>query len=265
LDDLAEDLKYLASVGSWERPEDAKALILQGLRSPDAAVQLTALELAAQQMDEEIATAVGRALDMDPKVAVRVRAAIAFGPALETMSAEEGWEGPDLGDLPMSMPRFHDLERRLEEVYRDAAEPKEMRRKALEAAVRSPRPWQQDVIRSAWASDDVEWRLTAVFCMGCVAGFEDEILEAVDSDSPELKIEAVRALGARGIQPAGDDLMRFAASDDTPYELRLVAIEALSGIGLKSSAELLKSLSESADEEIAATAQYALDEMIFLE
>ncbi len=264
MSDLARQLEILASVGSWERPGDAKALILEGFGSPDSAVRLTALELAAEEMDDEVATEVERLLDADPEVAVRARAAIAFGPALEQMIAEEDWEGPDLGDLPMSMSRFHDIEHRLESVYRDAAEPKEMRRRALEAAVRSPRPWQMNVIRSAWASDDSEWRVTAVFCMGCVAGFEAEILEAVDSDSPELQIEAVRALGATGLQPDNDDLMRFAASDDTPRELRLAAIEALGTVGPRGAAELLESLGESNDEEIATTAQEAFEELIFL-
>ncbi len=61
----------------------------------------------------------------------------------------------------MSMDRFREIERRLESIYRDAAEPKELRRRVLEAAVRSPRDWQRGAIGSAWASGDPEWRITA--------------------------------------------------------------------------------------------------------
>lgn len=259
---LATQLDLLARVGSWDRPENTEALIRQGLESPDSAVRLTALELAAEHMDDELAAAVERLFEADPDLEVRGRAAIVLGPVLEEMNSEEDWEGPDLGELPLSMARFHEIEARLERAYRDAEVPKDVRRRALEAAVRSPRPWQKGAVRSAWASGDPDWRLTAVFCMGYVKGFEAEILEALGSDAPELKIEAVRAAGAMGLEEAGDELVLLAASDGTPRELRFAAIEALATVHPPDAGELLDSLLDSDDEEIAEAAQDAYDEML---
>ncbi len=261
MSDLARELTFLAGLGSWERPDNAKTSIREGLESPDRAVRLTALELAAEEMDPEIAAEAVRLFEADPDPEVRGRAAIVLGPALEEMSQEEGWEGPELGELPLSTDLFHQIEERLEKAYRDTDEPKEVRRRALEAAIRSPRPWQQEAIRSAWASDDPEWRLTAVFCMGLVTGFEDEILEALGSDSPELETEAVRAAGAMGLDKAGNHLVSLAASESTPRDLRLAAIEALGTLSPAIGADVLDTLILSDDKELAEKAQEAFDEM----
>jgi hypothetical protein len=54
----------------------------------------------------------------------------------------------------------------------DASVPTDVRRRILEASVRAPQDWHRDAIRAAYASDDDVWRLTAVFCMRSVRGFE---------------------------------------------------------------------------------------------
>ena len=261
MQNLALQLEMLAGLGSWERPDNAKDVILEGLGHQDSALRLNALEIAAEELDPDLTEVIVRLLETDPEHVVRARAAIALGPALEMMSTEEDWEEPELEDLPMSVDRFHDVERCLEKIYRDADEPKQVRRRVLEAAVRSPRDWHKGVIRSAWASEDPEWQLTAVFCMGCIAGFEDQILEALDSDSPELKTEAVRAAGAMGLKAAGRVLAYLAAADDTPREMRLAAIEALGTTPTPESAEVLEMLLLSDDEEIAELARAAFDEL----
>lgn len=261
MSDLATDLEHLASLGSWERPENVEALISEGLASPESAVRLLALELAAEHMDDDLADAVARLMESDPEPEVRGRAATVLGPALEEMGEDEDWEGADLDDLPLSEVRFHEIEARLEKVYRDAAAPKLARRRALEAAIRSPRPWHQEAVRTAWASDDPEWRLTAVFCMGHVTGFEAEILEALESDSGEIETEAVRAAGAMGIAKAGAKLASLAASKRTPRPLLLAAIEALGTVPSPDGAEALESLLDSDDEEIAEAAHEAYEQM----
>lgn len=261
MSELAAQLEVVASLGSWERSEETKALVLDGFRSPDAAVRVLALEVAAQEMDDDLAVEVARLLDTDPDVEVRGLAALTLGPALEEMNSEDDWEGPDLGGLPMSVALFQAIESRLEGIYRDAGEPKEVRRRALEAAVRSPRPWQRAAIRLAWASDDPEWRLTAVFSMGCLSGFKAEILEALESDSAELKVEAMRAIGGQGIEEVGDELVSLVASHQTPHELRLAAIYALATVRPAGGEEVLESLLQTDDEEIAEAAREALDEL----
>ena len=57
--------------------------------------------------------------------------------------------------------------------------PKELRRRILEASVRAFEPWHPDAIRTAYASSDQEWVLTAVFAMAHIKGFDEQILESL--------------------------------------------------------------------------------------
>ncbi len=257
---LAQELNFLAAVESWDWPEDAGATIVAGLGSDDSELRRTALEIAVGAMDDEVAGALLALLDSEPDPELRGRAAIALGPALEECRDEEGFEGP-FSDAPLSDARFSEVERRLERLYRDAGAPKLVRRRALEAAVRSDRPWQEGAVRSAWASDDTDWRVTAVFCMGLFPGFRAEIAEALGNGVPELELEAVRAAGSRGIEELGGEIYRLAAGDGTEREMRLAAVEALGTTNPPEAQELLEKYVHSADEELAGVAEEALENL----
>jgi len=122
---------------------------------------------------------------------VRGRAVISLGPILEHADTQ-GFEDAD--DLPITEPAFHRLQESLRKLYRDANVPKEVRRRILEASVRAPQDWHEDAIRVAYSSGDEVWRLTAVFCMRFVRGFEEQILEALDTEKPDIHYEAVVAV-----------------------------------------------------------------------
>jgi len=121
---------------------------------------------------------------------VRGRAVISLGPILEHADTQ-GFEDAD--DLPITERAFHTLQESLRKLYRDANVPKEVRRRILEASVRAPQDWHEDAIRVAYSSGDEVWRLTAVFCMRFVRGFEEQILEALDTEKPDIHYEAVVA------------------------------------------------------------------------
>jgi len=80
----------------------------------------------------------------------------------------------------------------------DVEVPKNVRRRILEASLRAPQDWHQDAIRAAYSSDDEDWNLTAVFSMRWVRGFDDQILEALDSDNQHVHYQAVLAAGNWG-------------------------------------------------------------------
>ena len=88
----------------------------------------------------------------------------------------------------------------------DASAPKDVRRRALEGSVRGPQTWHRDAIRAAFASADDAWKLTAVFCMRFVMGFDDQALEALNSTNPAIHYEAVVAAGNWGVTPPGRTL-----------------------------------------------------------
>jgi hypothetical protein len=55
----------------------------------------------------------------------------------------------------------------------------------------------------AYSSGDKEWMLTAVFSMGWVHGFDDQIFVALKSDDPEIHFDAVKAAGNWGLTRPG--------------------------------------------------------------
>ncbi len=260
-EDLAKELAFLSDVGSWDWPEDARERVLEGLRSPDPALRRSAVEVAADIMDDEIAGSVLKILESDPDEELRGLSAIALGPALEECCDEADWD-ESMVDAPLGMARYREIEDRLESLYHDASNPKMVRRRALEAAIRSPQPWQEGTVRSAYDGDDAEWRATAVFCMAYLPEFDDEILAALGSDDSDVELEAVRAAGQRGIEKAGSELYDRAASETTERAIRLAAIEGLATVHPPGAQELLTSLHQSDDEEIAEVAEEALEEYL---
>src|SRR6266481_2795514 len=135
----------------------------------------------------------------DKSEKVRGRAAISLGPVLEHADTE-GFEDAD--DLPIAERTFHRIQESLRKLYMDTNVPKDVRRRILEASVRAPQDWHHDAIRAAYSSDDEAWRLTAVFCMRFVRGFDEQILESLDSKNPDIHCEAVLAAGNWGVDAA---------------------------------------------------------------
>src|SRR5207248_170415 len=123
---------------------------------------------------------------------IRARAAISLGPVLEQVDID-GLE--DTEDVPITEATFHRIQTSLRRVYVDGSTPKEVRRRVLEGSARAPESWHRDAIAAAYANDDEAWKLTAVFCMRFVKGFNGEIVEALNSRNPDIRYEAVVAAG----------------------------------------------------------------------
>lgn len=62
--------------------------------------------------------------------------------------------------------------------------------------MRAPADWHPVAVRWVYSSGDEEWRLTAVFAMRRIRGFDDQILEALQSPNRNIHLEAVQAAGA---------------------------------------------------------------------
>jgi HEAT repeat protein len=148
----------------------------------------------------------------------------------------------------------------LRALHGSAAVPDLVRRMCLEASVRAPEPWHAEAVRGAYARPEQPWKMTALFCMGRVEGFENEILAALDSSEVELAVEAVRAAGCLEVAAAGPRVLRLAASGTADARVRYAAIEALATIETEGADELLVSLTESEDELLAQLAFESLEE-----
>lgn len=259
------DLTVLEVTPAWEWPDNAREALLDRLRDSqaDEAERLLAAELAGETvvLDEEVTQALSAIVaDRGASDELRSAAAIALGPALETMDVYEPLGGglDELDPPPIPQHEFQRIRWELQSLYRNEDTSKLVRRRILEASVRAPEAWHDEAIRQAYGHDDGEWRLTAVFCMGYVRGFTDEILESLGDPDEEVRFEAVRAAGSRELRAAWPHLARLLRSPDTDKLLLCAAIEASVGVRGRSQVEYLSDLAESEDEDIAETAEQAM-------
>jgi len=254
------DLDYLESIPPWSWPEDADDVLLRVLRDDKASAddRLRAAGLAGDSVviNDALAEALQSILcdDGEPEE-LRATASISFGPALEQADID-AFEDPD--DVPISEEMFHRIRETLRQRYADADVPKLVRRRILEASVRAQAPWHEDAIRAAYASEDEDWRLTAVFCMQYVRGFDEQILESLDSDNPDIEYEAVCAAGNWEVDAAWPRVAALLRLPDTDKPLLLAAIEAAALIRPQAAGEVLGELLDSYDEDISDAAHEAL-------
>ena len=250
----------LEEVGPWEWPQGLERKLLPVLRDKDSVVpvqRLAAVSVAGDytQINDTLADALIAIVENPAESEeIRAAAAISFGPALEQGSIEE-FIDPD--EVPISEEMFDRIKAVLKRVYLDEGTPKLVKRRVMEGSIRAPEDWHREEVRKAYASGDEEWKLTAVFCMNHLRGFDTEVLEALKSKDPEIHIEAVRAAGSFELDAAWPHIAELARSDRTEKELRIAAIEALSTLRPKDSLEILHELSDHKDEDIAEAADEA--------
>jgi HEAT repeat protein len=253
-------LKTFIDTPPWEWSEDAAKIFLKALRDDqaDESERLLAAELAGDstvindELAGELLTIVSDDKNSD---SLRGRAAISLGPALE-YAFIDGFDDPT--DVPISENKFHQIQESFLNLYMDTNVPKEVRRRVLEASVRAPQGWHPDAIREAYASADESWRLTAVFCMRFVRDFDEQILEALDTENQDIHYEAVCAAGNWEVDAAWPHIAALITAENTEKFLLLAAIEAVASIRPQEAEEILIDLIESEDEDIAEATSEAL-------
>lgn len=271
MDTKQHNLNQLRILPPWQWPphagETLKA-ILSGATDADESDRVAAAGLAGDLvvMDDQIAelllSIVARA---DEPSALRAQAAIALGPVLEQTDLD-GFDF-DFGDSQITEATFERIKQTLRSTFLDGVGvPKEVRRRVLEAAVRATEDWHVDAVRTAYSSGDDDWRLTAVFCMRWIRGFDKEILETLNSPNAMMHLEAVRAAGGQELVAAWPHIEGLIESKGTAKPLLLAAIEAAVVIDPKEAGTVLHQLTQSKDEEIAEAAREATqDASVFAE
>jgi uncharacterized protein (UPF0147 family) len=254
------NLSELSKTPAWEWPDGADDFLLDLLRDAKTALpdRIVAAELAGDYVvvnDDIARTLIAIASDRSADDELRCIAAISLGPALEDADM---MDPDDPEDSVISEHVFEGLRRGLRKIYMDGDAPESVRRSVLEAAVRAPEDWHREAVRGAYKGGAPEWKLTAVFCMRFVEGFEDEITESLASDDPLILREAVLAAGNWDIRAAWPVVRALMVDPEVDRNLRIAAIEASPGIDPDAAVDLLVELSVSEDEEIAETANEAL-------
>jgi tetratricopeptide (TPR) repeat protein len=254
------DLTRLQDTAPWEWPADARDLLLGVLRQPgaDEAQRRLAAELASAfvVLDDEVAeTLLAVTSASHESEIVRGQAALSLGPALEHADVE-GFEDPD--DIVISERTFRSVVHSLRKLYRDPGVPSNVRRYVFEASVRAPQDWHMDAIRAAYTSEDPTWRVSAVFAMRWVRGFDAEILQALMSEDDDIKYEAVHAAGNWSIDAAWPHIAQLITSGTATKALRLAAIEAAPSIRSDEASVVLADVLDSGDDDIVAAAHEAM-------
>lgn len=254
------NIRVLAQQEPWQWPEDSSQIILETLQDPkiDAADRLLAAELAGDlvAMNNELArTLLDTAGNSQESEELRSQAAISLGPVLELADIDE-FDDPD--SIPISETMFRTITERLSELFKDQSQPRQVRRSILEASVRAGQEWHLEAIQQAYESPDRDWRLTAVFCMRFVRGFESRIMESLESDNEDIHYHAVIAAGNWEVDQAWPHIAALAESLDTEKSLRLAAIEALGTLRPHESGDILFELLSDEDEDVVDAASEAV-------
>lgn len=224
----------------------------------DPSDRILAVELAGDFTvinDELVEALLSILLSNSEPEELRATAAISMGPALEHAYIEE-FEDPD--DVPISEGVFHKIQDSLHSLYMDTDVPEYVRRRIMEASIRAPQAWHQDAIGSAYTCDDEDWRLTAVFSMRWVEGFDDQILESLESDNEDIHYQAVCAAGIWEVDAAWSHVAGLVRAKGIDKSLLLAAIEAVTGIRPQEAAEILGDLTSFDDEDIVDAAYEAM-------
>ena len=253
-------LTVLEGIAPWDWPVDARENILQALKDDraDAAERLLAAELAGNfvAINDDLAHALLEILhrSVEPDE-LRGRAAISLGPILEEADID-GFD--DLDDLAICEDTFKQIQESFHRLYADPDVPKLVRRRILEASIRAPQDWHHDAVREAYASDDQDWKLTAVFSMRWVRGFKGQILESLDSENKDIQYEAVCAAGNWALDAGWPHVSQLVRSKETDKALLLASIDAVGKIRPQEAAMILYDLTEYEDEDIVEAAHEAV-------
>jgi hypothetical protein len=259
------NLRQLSDLAPWEWPDNAAELVTDTLTNRQApeAERLLAAELAGDMtiLNEKIGGELLTIVESDKEpTELRCSAAIALGPGLEEVDLED-YDDPY--DSPALSEAFaNKIQQTFHTLYLEEKAPRDVRRAALEASVRNSQEWHTGAVQAAYGSSDRDWRLTAVFCMEFVRGFEDQILESLQSEDSDIVFHAVNAAGNWELDAAWPTIARMVKSAKTEKQLRLAAIEAVASIR-PSETEILEPLIDSYDEDISEAAMDALTEAGF--
>lgn len=255
------DLKILyETIPPWDWPKDAVRMFQEILdnHSADLSNRLLAAEMAGNLVvfnDALAKTLLSIVGNIDEPTELRARAAISFGAAFEHVDLYE-FEDPE--DIVLSEGMVRKVQESFKKFYYDAGCPKEVRRRILEAAVRVQLDWHSAAVRAAFAGGDENWQCTAVFCMQYIQGFDEQILEALESENPDIRYEALVAAGCWELAKAWPTIARLAADPHIDKTMLMAVIDAAANIGLPESVTLLAKLLYSDDDDIVDAAHEAL-------
>jgi len=248
---LLEDIEEL---GEKDYVLSFEAIGRFALRDSDPIVRKFAVRTLWEYESDDLIPIYLDMVETDDDTEVRAAVATALGKYIYLGEIEE-----------LSVKKLRMVEEKLLELA-TSADKTLVRRRALEALGFSSRDEVPPLIEQAYNSRHVDWLVSALFAMGRSANqrWNGMVLAKLESDDPEVRMEAVRAAGELEAQEAVPRLIELL--EDVDEDVRLAAIWSLSQIGGEGVRELLEEqYDEAEDEDEAQLIESALDNLDFTE
>jgi hypothetical protein len=217
-------IEKLLVIPVYEWPSDTDKFLLsvvqdEGIEHP---LRLQAIELAGDlavvnlELVEEF---VKIAKDKNSDFELRLSAIAAMAPIMEEVVKPtylETVRAIDPEEDIITADSLSEASKTLKEIFFSSNEPEELRRQALKSAVGIFDEWQVDAVKKAYDSKDLEWMISAVFCMRFLPNFEHEIMESFDYPNTEIQLYAVEAAGRHNLMlawPKIEQILRYERSN----------------------------------------------------
>lgn len=220
------------------------------LRDPDAEVKAKAIEGLWENEETVLISPYIRMLNEDSSEVVQAAAAKAL--RKYALLAELKKLGPSSSSR---------VSQALLAILMDQSKPREVWRRALEAAAPLSLPEVKKAISEAYKSSDPKTRNSAIYAMGrnCDSAWMPTLIKEMASPSPEARYEAAGACGEICDEEALPHLMKLVQDKDT--EVQQAAIISLGKIGGVKAKHFLKKCLDSPDEIISEAAEQALKQI----
>jgi len=248
---LMEDIE---TIGETDYLLSFESLARLAIQDSDPAVRLPAVHTLWDYEDHHLIPVYLDMMEKDEDSQVRAAAATALGKYVFLGEIDE---------LPLET--LQNMEDHLLAVT-NGEDDDLVRRRALESLGYSGREEVAPLVEAAYASNEKDWVVSALFAMGRSAheGWKALVLEKLESNQPAVRAEAVRAAGELELSDAVSTLIELL--DDPSDDVREACIWSLSQIGGEGVRETLENLyEETEDEEEAEYIDTALDNLAFTE
>ncbi len=244
-------IKALVSLAEEHSEFDYNAIFAWALDDPDARIRLLAIEGLWEDKDVRHLPRFLHFLLFDEDVDVRAAAAMAVGRYVY-------WA--EIDEIPERY--VEEAVETLWDVYHNPHEHVHVRRRALEGLGSSSHPGVTRILENAQYDEDVLMRSSALYAMGRTADVRwiAHLLPHLESETPELRMEAARALGELEAKSAVDPMIRM-LDEEPDMEVRFAILEALGQIGGEKAKKALELAVDSENEAEAAVAEMALEQL----
>lgn len=245
-------MEQLRDFAEEDFEQNYNALYRAGLFDVEERVRLTVVEALFEDEHLSLVTPLLALLKDDPSETVRAAAAQSLG-RFVLLGETDGMPSARREQVYAVLMRAFLIEPSSSPVHR----------RALESLAYVSNEEMDLQIREAFDSHDDLLRLSAIVAMGNSANraYVELVRNELNSLSPAVRREAARASGRLEDEEAVPAIAPLL--DDPDESVKLVALDALAEIGGKDARRLLEIAATSEDEDFAAHAEEALDELDF--